>query len=349
MSGRALFLDSGPGEDRGVVTLGGRPERLIVARAADPAVQAVGARSVARVRRIERGLAAAFLEMAEGPDALLAMSGDAQRLTEGAAIEIEITAQARRDKGPLARLIGAADGALRLTVAAPGLAKRLKAHAPGQIPVVGLAAREVADAAEAEALATVYALPGGGSVSIEPTRALVAIDVDLGERGGRGGDARRLAPAANLAAIDAAARLLRLKGLGGLIAIDLVGAGHNGPAIGARATAAFAEDGPGVSIGPISRFGLLQLVIPHRTTPIGDLLCGADGRPTALTIALRLLRGVEREAWAEGGARLLARCAPVVADAAAPYMPVLAGRIGARFEIAPDAALPTDRFEISVR
>ena len=349
MSGRALFLDSGPGEDRAVVTLGGRPERLIVARAADAAVQGVGARSMARVRRIERGLASAFLEMADGPDAVLALSGDAKSLTEGAAIEIEITAQARRDKGPVARLIAVAGGAPRLTAAAPSLAERLRAFAPGLTPTGGLAARDAVDAAEAEALAIVHSLPGGGSIAVEPTRALVSIDVDLGERGGRGGDPRRLAPAVNLAAIDAAARLLRLKGLGGLIAIDLVGAGHNGPAIAARAAAAFAADGAGVSIGPISRFGLLQLVIPHRGTPIGDLLCEADGRSTALTVALRLLRGVEREAWADGGARLVAQCAPVVAEAAAPYMSILAERIGARFEIVPDATLSPDRFEISAR
>jgi len=349
MSGRALFLDSGPGEDRGVVTLDGRPERLIVVRAATPAVQVLGARSVARVRRIERGLATAFLEMTEGPDAVLALSGEGANLAEGAVIEIEVAAEPRRDKGAVARLIARAEGAPRLTRAAPSLAERLAAFAPGQKPVTGLAAREAADAAEAEALTALHPLPGGGSIAIEPTRALVAIDVDLGERGGRGGQAKHLAPAANLAAIDAAARLIRLKGLGGLIAIDLVGAGHNGPAIAARATTAFAADGPGVSIGPISRFGLLQLVIPHRATPIADRLCEADGAPTALTVALRLLRGVEREAWADGGARLLARCAPVVSEAAAPYIGELAGRIGARFEIGPEPALSPDRFEISAR
>ena len=349
MSGRAIFLDSGPGEDRGVVTLADRPERLIIVRAATPAVQTLGAKSVARVRRIERGLASAFLEMAEGADAVLALTGDAASLAEGAAIEIEIAAEARRGKGAVARLIARAEGAPRLTCAAPSLAERLAVFAPGQKPITGLAARDAADAAEAEAVAMEHTLPGGGSIAIEATRALVAIDVDLGERGGRGGDAKRLAPAANLAAIDAAARLLRLKGLGGLIAIDLVGAGHNGPAIAARATAAFAADGPGVSIGPISRFGLLQLVIPHRATPIADLLCTPDGAPTALTVAFRLLRGLEREAWADGGARLLARCAPIVAEAATPYISDLAGRIGARFEIAPDPALPPDRFEISTR
>ena len=349
MSERALFLDSGPGEDRGVVTLDGRPERLIVVRADVPPAQRLGARSAARVRRIERGLAGAFLEMTEGEDAVLALTGAAATITQGAAVEIEITAEARRGKSAVARLIGPAVGAPRLLAPAQSLVKRLAAFAPGQTPTGGLAARDLADAAEAEALAVVHALPGGGSIAIEPTRALIAIDVDLGERGGRGGDARRLGPTANLAALDAAARLLRLKGLAGLVAVDLIGAGHNGPAIAARAKAVFAADGPGVSIGPISRFGLLQIVIPHRATPIAETLCEHTGGPTPLTLALRLLRAVERAGWADGGARLTARCAPVVADAAAAYMSDLADRIGARFEIVSDAALSPDRFEISAR
>jgi len=349
MSGRAVFLDSGPGEDRAVVAQAGRAERLIVVRAATPAVQRLGARSAARARRIERGLATAFLDMAEGADAVLALTGDASRLVEGAAVEVEITAEARAGKGATARLIALADGAPRLTRAAPALLERLAVLAPGLAPITGIAARDAADAAEAEALAIEHPLPGGGSIAIEPTRALVAIDVDLGERGGRGGEVRRLAQAANLAAIDAAARLLRLKGLGGLIAIDLVGAGHNGAAIAARAAAAFADDGPGVSIGPISRFGLLQLVIPHRGSPIADILCRPDGVPTPLTQGLRLLRALERQAWADRGARLVGRCAPVVAEAAGPYMGDLTARIGARFEIEPDGALSPDRFEISAR
>ncbi|MGO7998327.1 ribonuclease E/G, partial [Rhizobium ruizarguesonis] len=81
----------------------------------------------------------------------------------------------------------------------------------------GLAALEAVEAAETEALETVFALPGGGDVSIETTRALVAIDVDLG---GRDGDSKKAARAANMAAFTTAARVLRLKGLAGLVVFD---------------------------------------------------------------------------------------------------------------------------------
>ena len=97
MSGaRRLYLDTGPGETRGVVTLDGRPERLLIERGDEIAVQATGAVVVARVRRIERGFGSAFLDLGEGPDAVLALSGDAAKLAQGASVEIEITAAARR-------------------------------------------------------------------------------------------------------------------------------------------------------------------------------------------------------------------------------------------------------------
>ena len=100
MSGaRRLYLDTGPGETRGVVTLDGRPERLLIERGDEIAVQATGAVVVARVRRIERGFGSAFLDLGEGPDAVLALSGDAAKLAQGASVEIEITAAARRGKG----------------------------------------------------------------------------------------------------------------------------------------------------------------------------------------------------------------------------------------------------------
>ena len=59
MSGRSFFIDKGIGETRGVVTLDGRPERLLIARAGEDPVGALGARSVARVRKVDRALGTA--------------------------------------------------------------------------------------------------------------------------------------------------------------------------------------------------------------------------------------------------------------------------------------------------
>lgn len=59
------------------------------------------------------------------------------------------------------------------------------------------------------------ALPSGGSLVIEPTRALVAVDVNTGERFSGGA-----AMTANLEAARELPRQLRLRGLGGEIAVD---------------------------------------------------------------------------------------------------------------------------------
>src|SRR4051812_44751999 len=117
MSRRRAFLDEGFGERRGVVQLDGRPERLIIERDGAPASQRLGARSIGRVRRIERGLQLAFLELPEGTDA----AAPAARLVEGQGIEVEVVAEARREKGPGVRIIGPAQGSPRLLAAAPDL------------------------------------------------------------------------------------------------------------------------------------------------------------------------------------------------------------------------------------
>lgn len=340
MSRRRLHLDRAPGETRGVVTLDGRPERLLIARSADIAVQQLGARLVARVASLERGLASAFLDLGAGPRAILPLTPG---LVEGAAVEIEIAAEARSTKGAVARLIGPAEGAPRLLAAAPSLEARLMVFAPGVAIEEGVRARDVADAAQDAALAVEHPLPGGGSIAVEPTRALTAIDVDLGARTG---DARRAARAANLTAIAEAARVLRLKGLGGLVVIDLVGKGHDGAALSAAARAAFAPDEPGVGVGPISRFGAFELVVPRGARPVAEVLCDADGRLSALTRGLALLRGLERAALADPGARLAGRTAPDAAAAASLHIADLTARIGARAEVRPDPGLAGAQFEI---
>ncbi|MBV8594114.1 MAG: ribonuclease E/G, partial [Caulobacteraceae bacterium] len=106
MTRRGLFLDEGFGETRGVVTLDGRPERLLLARLDDPATHALGARLTARVRRIDRASAIAFLDLGAAPDAILNLGPAAGRIVEGQALEVEIRAEGRIGKGPLARWLG---------------------------------------------------------------------------------------------------------------------------------------------------------------------------------------------------------------------------------------------------
>ncbi|MEO8925651.1 MAG: ribonuclease E/G, partial [Caulobacteraceae bacterium] len=346
MSERRLYLDVGVGETRGVVSLDGRPERLLIVRDGDLAVQALGAKVIARISRIERAAGLAFLDLGEGPDGVLNLTPEIGRLTEGAAVEVEIRSEARDDKGASARFLTAAEGAPRLLAPGPSLEERLRAFDRSGEIRTGPMARSMADGAQDEVLQTVFALPGGGSLAVEPTRALIAVDVDLGARPGT--EAKRAARAANFAALGTAARVLRLKGLGGLVVIDLIGRGHDGPALLAAARAAFGPDNPGVAFGPISRFGTLELTLPRRARPALDILIDGDvdGASSVLTLALILIRAVEREAVADGGGRFEAVAAPEVAEAAEPGMTALTARLGARLTLRGEAGRPRGDFEV---
>ena len=344
MSERRLFLDIGIGVTRGVVTVDGRAERLLLQRHDDEARLVLGARLIARVASVEPAIATAFLDLGGGHEAILPFKSEARPI-RGAAVEIEIRSEPRDGKLAVARLIGDGEGAPRLIAQAPDVAGTLQMLVRDVSIVEGRQARDVADDAETEALETIHALPGGGTLAIEPTRALTAIDVDLGER--KGADAKRVTRQANHAALAESARLLRLKGLGGLVVMDFVGRGHDGTALLAAARLAFGPDNPGVAIGPVGRFGTMELSIPRRTRPMLERLRQADGALNDRTLAERLIRRIQAEAEAQPGARLKAACAPNVAKAAEPLARLLAERIGARFLITSDPACPRERLDVA--
>ena len=345
MNGRQFFLDRCVGEVRGVVTLEGRPERLMIQRDGDAPALQLGARNVARVRSLEKAIGVAFLDLPGGAEAIYSLRTDEVPPPRGTAIEVEIRTEARLDKLATVKLIGPADGEPRLLEAAPDVEAEIRDLARGGKVVEGFGAREAADAAEAEALETIHPLPGGGSMAIEPTRALISIDVDLGGR--PGSDTKRAARLANLTAIGAAARLLRLKGLGGLVVFDFVGRGHDGKALLGAARASFGPDNPGVAIDQISRFGTLTLTVPRRRRPVLDLLTDGVGALTPLTVALRLARRLEREGRADPGGKLVAGCAPAVLAAFEPLRAGVIDKLGARFTVEGRAGWAVDRLEVS--
>ncbi|MEO1226416.1 MAG: ribonuclease E/G [Pseudomonadota bacterium] len=108
------------------------------------------------------------------------------------------------------------------------------------------------------------ALPRGGRLTIEPTRALIAIDVDAGAAG---------AEAANTAAVDAVARQLRLRNIGGIVVIDLVSQRSDWRPVIDRFRRALAEDPARTTIaGGVSPLGLLQLSRERRGLSLAEAL-----------------------------------------------------------------------------
>ncbi|MHB8286983.1 MAG: ribonuclease E/G [Caulobacteraceae bacterium] len=333
---RQLFLDTAPGETRGVVLVNGRPERLLIARDGDPTPR-LGARYLGRVVASSSRMGLARIDIGFGGEPGLAVSlklSGADAPADGATVEVEVVAEPARGKGAQVSLIRTAPtGRPEMTSAAPNIRDRLLAFAPDAAIVEGDRARDVADDAQAEALAREHVHSGGLTLTIESTCALIAVDVDLSETG-----APKSSLQANLTAIRQASRLLRLKALSGLIVIDLIGFPKEKARLQAIAQEAFAQDGPEVVIGPLSRFGALELSRPRRDQPLHERLLAADGRPSARTLSQDAIRQFERQGRFQPGLRLVAVCAPELAPDLRPLVASLGPRFSLREEVGRDRA-----------
>lgn len=336
MSDIEAWLDVMPGESRGVIARAGRFEHLFIHRDDDPPVHRLGARVIGRVVRVDLSLNGAFVELGHGalPAFLPIKAGEP--LVEGAGIEAVVTAEPRRGKGPVLRMIGAAEGQPRLLSPGPDLISLLERHAPGVAPMTGTGAIQAVRQAEEDALSSAVLFADQGvDLAVERTRAMIAVDVDY--VGARGRDTKRDRNRANLFAINQAARMIRLKGWGGLVSIDLAGTRHDGDAMIEAARRAFATE-TDVVIGPITRFGVFQLSLPWRWTPIEERLLEADGQRSLPTRALDIVRGLNYVALSNRSVpAFTARCSPEEAKIAAPF----AARLGPRAIVRADPSVTT--------
>ncbi len=103
-------------------------------------------------------------------------------------------------------------------------------------------------------------LPSGGSIVLDQTEALVAIDVNSGKMSGENG-IEATAYKTNLEAAVEVGRQLRLRDLGGLVVIDFIDMRDrkNIREIEQEMRRALKDDKAKVSVGRISQFGLLEM------------------------------------------------------------------------------------------
>ena len=103
-------------------------------------------------------------------------------------------------------------------------------------------------------------LPSGGSIVIDPTEAMVSIDVNSA-RSTKGKDIESTAFATNMEAAKEVARQLRLRDLGGLIVIDFIDMQDEKHQQKVENTfrSVVQSDRARIQIAGISRFGLLEL------------------------------------------------------------------------------------------
>ncbi|MCJ8502548.1 Rne/Rng family ribonuclease [Desulfatitalea alkaliphila] len=175
-------------------------------------------------------------------------------------------------------------------------------------------------------IATIFenrvALKSGGSIVIEQTEALVAIDVNSG-RSTKERDLEQTALTTNLEAAEEVARQLRLRDLGGLIVVDFIDMRDqkNRNAVERALREHVKRDKARVRIGRISQFGLLEMA-RQRLAPSIDLgslipcpFCRGKGLTASTeTLALRFLRQLKMMTRKSGLQRVHGSVPQAVAD-----------------------------------
>ena len=150
-------------------------------------------------------------------------------------------------------------------------------------------------------------LVSGGSVVIDPTEALVSIDINSA-RSTKGADIEETAYNTNIEAAEEIARQLRLRDVGGLIVIDFIDmvSTKNQRAVETKMREALQADRARVQIGRISRFGLMEMSRQRLRPSLDELTteicprCTGQGRIRDIkSLALSILRVVEEESLKE--------------------------------------------------
>lgn len=340
---RQILIEENIGETRAAVAENGRIVELHLDRWSELRQRAVeGELYRGRVRRVEPALNAAFVDLGLGEEGFMPFgkAGRPKGLHEGAAIGVRVSREAFADKGPTLNLVDVPAGdAPECLEPAPILAQRLAQIFSGADVV--WADETDFDIEEAFELAMdpVAPIPGGGSLCIEQTRAMVTIDVDAEGRKGTGSPLQ-LAQALNLSAAKEAARQIRLRGLGGIAAIDFV---HmrgqpERKAVEQALRQAFRNDRAKVDVAPLSQFCVGELARQRRGRTLAEIQLDETGRPSVETCALAAIRRLEGEARAQRSRKLVLQVPAEIhawleADAIG-WNAALAERIGARFTIA---------------
>jgi len=150
-------------------------------------------------------------------------------------------------------------------------------------------------------------LPSGGSIVIDPTEALVSIDINS-SRATKGQDIEETAFQTNLEAAEEIARQLRLRDMGGLIVIDFIDmtpARHQRE-VEQKMREALEIDRARVQVGKISRFGLLEMSRQRLRPSLGETRsevcprCEGQGTIRGIeSLALSIMRLIYEESSKE--------------------------------------------------
>ncbi len=242
-----------------------------------------------------------------------------------------------------------------LATAAPDLASRVELY-EGPEP---LFERFGVEKEIESALKNRVHLSSGGSVVINQTEALVAIDVNTGKF--VGSDAlEETVFTTNLEAVAEIARQIRLRDLGGILVVDFID--MEDPEHRREVVEQFekelAKDRARTRLLQISEFGLVEITRQRSRGNLEKTLtrfcpcCGGSGRvKTDLSVALDL----RRQLLASGALytpgetvrlRVRSSLARLLAEEEPDLLPEIEGRLKVRFDLVEDDTLPPTEYEI---
>ncbi|MBL4607396.1 MAG: Rne/Rng family ribonuclease, partial [Pseudomonadales bacterium] len=202
-------------------------------------------------------------------------------------------------------------------------------------------------------------LPSGGSIVIDPTEALVSIDINSA-RATRGSDIEETALNTNLEAVDEITRQLRLRDIGGLIVIDFIdmGPARNQREVENRIRKELSSDRARIEIGRISQFGLMELsrqrMRPSLGETSGQVCPRCDGQGSIRdvnSLGLSIIRIIEEEAIKENTGHIIAQLpidvATYLLNEKREMVFELERRHNLRIVLVPNVNLETPHYEIS--
>jgi len=182
----------------------------------------------------------------------------------------------------------------------PSHAKKVQDYTNERIPLFHKfgVENQIADIGE-----PLVSLRSGGYLVINPTEALVSIDVNSG-RATKERHIEETALKTNLEAADELARQLRLRDLGGLVVVDFIDMEdrRNNRKVEQRLRDALSHDRARIQVGRISSFGLLELSRQRLNPSLAEAQmevckhCNGTGRVRTLDFsAISLIRALEAE------------------------------------------------------
>lgn len=201
-------------------------------------------------------------------------------------------------------------------------------------------------------------LPSGGALVIDPTEALISIDVNSA-RANKGGDIEETALNTNLEAAEEIARQLRLRDLGGLVVIDFIdmGPSRNQREVENRLREHLKADRARVQVGRISRFGLLEMSRQRLRPALGDAhqeicpRCAGLGHVRGVeSLGLAVLRLIEEEATKDKVTQLIVQLpvpvATFILNDKREQVDIIEKRHGVKVVLIPNPHLETPHYDI---